>query len=61
MTELLKKLYSLYDDALADLKEARDKYVPPRDREIHRAFVRSFEGQVEGIRMSIQIVKGEAK
>ncbi len=60
MTELMTKLYALLDDAVADLKEARDKYVPPRDREIHRAFVRYFEGEVEGIRMSIQIVKGEA-
>ena len=61
MTELMKKLYALLDDAVADLKTAREKYVLPRDREHHRAFVRSCEGEVNGIRMAIEIVKGEAK
>ena len=60
MTELMTKLYALLDDAVADLKEARDKYVPPRDREIHNAFVKEFEGEVNGIRMAIEIVKKEA-
>ena len=61
MTELMEKLNALLDDAVADLKEAREQYVPDRDRDIHRAFVRSFEGEVNGIRMAIEIVKGEVK
>ena len=60
MAEMMKKLNALLDDAVADLKEARDKYVPPRDREIHRTFVKEFEGEVKGIRMAIEIVKKEA-
>ena len=60
MTELMTKLYALLDDALADLKTAREVKVFPSDREIHTAFVKEFEGEVKGIRMAIEIVKKEA-
>lgn len=60
MTELMKKLNALLDDAVADLKTAREQYVLPRNREIHRAFMRENEGEVKGIRMAIEIVKKEA-
>jgi len=59
MTELMEKLYSLYDDAVADLKTAKEVKVFPSDREIHNAFVKEFEGEVKGIRMAIEIVKKE--
>ena len=59
MTELLKKLNALYDDARADLKTAKEVKVFPSDREIHNAFVKEFEGEVKGIRLAIEIVEKE--
>ena len=59
MAEMMKKLNALLDDAVADLKEDRDR-TGPRDWGIHCASVRYFEGEVEGIRMAIEIVKKEA-
>ena len=59
MTEPMTKLYALLDDALADLKEDRDR-TGPRDWGIHCASVRYLEGEVKGIRMAIEIVKKEA-
>ena len=61
MTELMEKLNALLDDALADLKTAKEIKVFPSDREIHNAFVKEFEGEVKGISMAIEIVKGEVK
>ena len=61
MTELMEKLNALLDSALADLKTAREVKVFPSDREIHNAFVKEFEGEVKGISMAIEIVKGEVK
>ena len=60
MAEMMKKLNALLDDAVADLKTAREVKVFPSDREIHNAFVKEFEGEVKGIRMAIEIVKKEA-
>ena len=59
MTELMEKLNALLDDALADLKTAKEIKVFPSDREIHNAFVKEFEGEVKGVSMAIEIVKKE--
>ena len=61
MTKIMTSLYALLDSALADLKTAREVNVFPSDREIHNAFVKEFEGEVKGISMAIEIVKGEVK